>query len=49
MVRCQKRDLIPRTGEVSEELSLFVGGQEVSFYWDRLKNLDKDMRNFINC
>ena len=45
-VRCQKRYLIARIGELGQELSLFTNRREVLLCWDRLENLGKDVSKF---
>ena len=45
-VRCQKRYLIARIGELGQELSLCTNKQEVLLCWDKLENLGEDVSKF---
>ena len=40
-VRCQKRYLIARIGELGQKLSLCTNRQEVLLCWDKLENWEK--------
>ena len=45
-VRCQKRYLITRIGELGQELSLCTNRREVLLCWDKLENLGEDVSKF---
>ena len=45
-VRCQKRYLIARIGELGQELSLCTNRREVLLCWDKLENLGEDVSKF---
>ena len=45
-VRCQKRCLIARIGELGQELSLCTNMQEALLCWNMLENLGEDVSKF---
>ena len=45
-VRCQKRYLVTRIGELGQELLLCINRREVLLCWDKLENLGEDVSKF---